>query len=187
MRIATLALVALLVIGVTVGCSQQRANAPAVKDNVENALKQGGLNNINVDEDRDKGVITLKGDVQSEDQKKQAESLAQNAAPGRVVANELALRPAGMEDTARKVESNTDDAIKDHFKAVVAANHWENQHIRSEVKNGVLTLKGDVDTPQQRSAVEKTAAAIPGVQQVVNELDVKGAKNRKPAAANGGQ
>ena len=31
-----------------------------------------------------------------------------------------------MEDTAKKVDSNTDDAIKDHFKAMIAANQWEN-------------------------------------------------------------
>ena len=83
-----------------------------------------------------------------------------------------------MESTARKVESNTDDAIEDHFKAAIAANHWENQHIRSDAKNGVLTLDGDVDTSAQRAAVERAAAKIPGVQQVVNKLEVKGKKKR---------
>jgi osmotically-inducible protein OsmY len=39
-------------------------------------------------------------------------------------------------------------------------------------------LKGDVDTPAQRQQVEKLAASVPNVQQVVNELDVKGAKRR---------
>ena len=104
--------------------------------------------------------------------------VAQQAAPGKVVANELAVRPEGMESTARKVESNTDDAIEDHFKAAIAANHWENQHIRSDAKNGVLTLDGDVDTSAQRAAVERAAAKIPGVQQVVNKLEVKGKKKR---------
>ena len=66
--------------------------------------------------------------------------------------------------------------IENHMKAAIAANKWENQHIRYDAKNGVLTLKGDVDTMGQRQEVEKTAAAIPGVQQVVNELQVKGQK-----------
>jgi osmotically-inducible protein OsmY len=39
-------------------------------------------------------------------------------------------------------------------------------------------LKGDVDTAGQRQQVEKLAASVPNVQQVVNELDVKGAKRR---------
>jgi osmotically-inducible protein OsmY len=75
----------------------------------------------------------------------------------------------------------TDDAIKDHWKAAVAANHWGNQHIDADVKNGVVTLKGDVDRASQRAAMEKTASSLPGVQQVVNELEVKGAKRHAPA------
>ena len=165
-----------LLLSAMVACSKQ--NTPPAKENVEQALKQNGMGDINVDEDRDKGVITLKGDVKSDDQKQQAGRVAQQAAPGKVVANELAVRPEGMESTARKVESSTDDAIEDHFKAAIAANHWENQHIRSDAKNGVLTLDGDVDTSAQRAAVERAAAKIPGVQQVVNKLEVKGKKKR---------
>jgi osmotically-inducible protein OsmY len=99
-----------------------------------------------------------------------------------VISNEIAVRPPGQEGTASKVDKETDSAIEDHFKAVIASNHWENQHIRFDAKNGVLTLKGDVDTPQQRAEVEKAAATVPGVQQVVNELQVKG---NKRAAAGG--
>ncbi len=171
MRIFNRVLVVLLVIMTTFGCS--KSSAP-VKENVEQALKQSGFNAVNVDEDRDKGVITLKGDVRSDEEKQRAGQVARSAAPGKVVANELGVRPEGMESTAQKVQSNTDDAIEDHFKAVIAANHWEKQHIRFDAKNGVLTLKGDVDTATQRVKVEKAAAGIPGVQQVVNELTVKG-------------
>ena len=166
--------VLLLALTVLVGCA--KSTKPPVKDNVEQSLKQAGMGDVNVDEDRDKGVITLKGDVKSDDEKQRAGQIAQQAAPGAVVANELGVRPEGMESTAKKVESSTDDAIEDHFKAVIAANHWENQHIRFDAKNGVLTLKGDVDTTAQRTKVERAAAAVPGVQQVVNELSVKGKK-----------
>jgi osmotically-inducible protein OsmY len=69
-----------------------------------------------------------------------------------------------------------DDGIEKDFKAVIIANRLEKQHIRYDAKNGVLTLKGDVDSAGQRSEVEKLAAGVPNVQQVVNELDVKGAK-----------
>jgi hyperosmotically inducible protein len=138
-------LVVLLVIMATFACSKN--NAPAAKENVEQALKQSAFTAVNVDEDRDKGVITLKGEVESDEEKQRAGQVAQSAAPGKVVANELGVRPEGMESTAQKIQSNTDDAIEDHFKAVIAADHWENQHIRFDAKNGVLTLKGDVDPP----------------------------------------
>ncbi len=181
MRSVTLSLIALLTLVLLVGCSKQRANNPPAKDNVEQALKQNGLDKINVDEDRDKGLITLKGDVATEDLKNQAEQLAKAAAPQDVISNQIGVRPEGQEGTARKIDSNTDDAIESNFKATIAANHWENQHIHFNAKNGVLTLKGDVDTPAQRQDIQSAAAAVPGVQQVVNELTVKG---KKTSAAN---
>ncbi len=166
---------ATLLLAFAVACSQQRGN-PSAKNLVKNTLKANGLGNVNVDEDRDKGVITLKGDVKSDQAKAQAQQLAAQAAPGRVIANELAVRPEGMEGQARKVESNTDDAIEHDFEAAIAAHKWDNQHIRYTAKNGVLTLKGDVDTPAQRTEVQNVAKTMPGVQQVVNELQIKGQK-----------
>jgi osmotically-inducible protein OsmY len=62
------------------------------------------------------------------------------------------------------------------MKAAIAAHKWENQHISYDAKNGVLTLKGDVDTARQREQMNDVAKNIPGVQQVVNELQVKGEK-----------
>jgi len=170
---------AVLALVFSTACSQQRANTPAVKDNVEQALKQAGLDKINVDEDRDKGVITLKGDVNSDADKARAAEVAQSAATGRVISNEIAVRPAGAEGEARKIDSNTDDAIENYFKAQVTAHNWDNQHIRYDAKNGVLTLTGDVDTQAQRTEMEKVAAKVPGVQQVVNELEVKNKSNAK--------
>jgi hyperosmotically inducible periplasmic protein len=168
----------LLLLVFSVACSQQRANTPDAKAAVKDQLKAAGYDNINVDQDRDKGVITLKGDVKSEDDKAKAAQIAQSAAAGMVVANEIGVRPEGdAGDQAKKVDSNTDDAIENHMKAAIAANKWDNQHIRFDAKNGVLTLKGDVDTMGERQQVQKVAKDIPGVQQVVNELQVKGQKS----------
>ena len=41
---------------------------------------------------------------------------------------------------------------------------------------GVLTLTGDVNSQELRVQVQNMAAAIPNVQQVVNELQVKNQK-----------
>jgi osmotically-inducible protein OsmY len=60
----------------------------------------------------------------------------------------------------------------------VAANNLKEQRIHADSKNGVLTLTGDVDNAQQRTKVEKDAAKIEGVTQVVNKLEVKGSKHR---------
>ena len=110
--------------------------------------------------------------------RRQTSETTDGDAAGYVVANEIGVRPEGVESSAKKIDSNVDDAIEKDFKAVIIANRLEKQHIRFDAKNGVLTLKGDVDTPGQRTEVEKLAATVPNVQQVVNELDVKGAKRR---------
>jgi osmotically-inducible protein OsmY len=45
--------------------------------------------------------------------------------------------------------------------------------VRYDVKNGVVTLKGNVASEWQRTTVEKLAKQVPNVKQVVNKLDVK--------------
>jgi len=141
---------------------------------IKNNLKQANLGDVKVDVNNDKKVVTLSGDVKNDAAKQQAEDIARSNANGYVVANEVGVRPDN-DANAKKVDSNTDDAIKAHWRALEAENNWGNQHIRTSVKNGVLTLKGDVDTPAQRETVERSAAKINGVQQVVNELSVKNA------------
>jgi len=178
MRTKSIALLAGLCLALTmmIGCSQNRASTPSSKENVERALDQNSLKDVKVDEDRDKGVITLKGEVKSDAAKAQAEDLAKANANGMIVANEIAVRPEGAEGDAKKIAGNVDDGIENNLKAAFTANHLDNQHIGVRVKEGVVTLTGDVDTMDERAMAEKAAAATPNVTQVVNELKVKGKK-----------
>lgn len=124
--------------------------------------------------DDDNKVIVLSGDVKDPELKERAAEIARAHSTGYIVANEIGVRPPN-EPNAKKVDANMDDAIKSEWKAVEAKNNWANQHVRTSVTNGVLTLKGDVDTPAQREQMERSAARISGVRQVVNELSVKNA------------
>jgi hyperosmotically inducible protein len=177
----TFVAMAALAMILSVGCAQRRAENPSMKDNVENSLKQAGFNDVNVDEDRDKGVVTIKGNVASQADKQRAEEVARQSAGNSVIANEI-LVAGGDEGRAEDVAGAKDDAIESNFKAYVEQNKLDNQYIRADATNGVLTLEGDVDTPAQRSKIEKDAAKIEGVTQVVNKLEVKGAKGRKASA-----
>lgn len=177
-----LGLAILMIVGLSVACSNNK-RAGINEDQVKNQLQQAGLNDVKVNVDNDKKVVRLDGNVQTDQQKDQAEQIAKQAAPAYVVSNEIGVRPEGASGQAGKVESNLDDAIKSDWKALEAKNNWGNQHINADVKNGVLTLKGDVDTPAQRTQIEKAAAQIPNVTQVVNELDVKSAKHNKRSNA----
>jgi hyperosmotically inducible protein len=48
--------------------------------------------------------------------------------------------------------------------------------VKYEVKNGVVTLTGHVNSQSRRAWVEKLATRVPNVRQVVNELEVKNQK-----------
>jgi osmotically-inducible protein OsmY len=54
--------------------------------------------------------------------------------------------------------------------------HRLKKDVKYDVKNGVVTLTGDVTSQAKRVQVEKLAASVPNVKQVVNELEVKNQK-----------
>src|SRR5947209_20602716 len=71
----------------------QNKHHPDEKSAATNSLNGNNLGSISVSQDQEKGVMTLKGDVASADQKTQAESLAKQAAPDYTIANEIGVRP----------------------------------------------------------------------------------------------
>lgn len=150
------------------GCSSQ-PKAPAVADNVRTSLKQAGINDVSVSQDRDKGVVTLTGNVPTQDVKTQAQQIAQSAAGNQVVANEVAVVPPNDKSAAKDYNSDLDKAIDKNLDAALIAGGYRNGIHHSE-KNGVVTLTGKVDTEQQRQQVQTIAQNVPNTQQVVNEL-----------------
>jgi hyperosmotically inducible periplasmic protein len=135
------------------------------------ALKQAGLNAVTVSQDRNKGVVTLGGSVQQAPDKTRAEQIAQPIAQGQVVADEIAVIPNGYQSQARSVDSDLDRGIQANLDAALTQANIKG--VSHTTKNGVVTLTGDLDTPQLRQNAERVAAGVPNVQQVVNEIDVK--------------
>ena len=70
------------------GCARESTKLPNVSGAVRQSLDQAALKDVSVDQDRDKGVVTLGGHVASEDAKRQAESIAKSVAGAQVVAND---------------------------------------------------------------------------------------------------
>src|SRR6202165_2034717 len=97
----TLLVFPLLVAGTLSGCSSNKS--PDVTDNIRKSLDQAGFKDVSVSEDRDKGVVTLTGNVPTETDKQQAESIAKSNAPNLVVADQIAVRPPGNESEAKAV------------------------------------------------------------------------------------
>jgi hyperosmotically inducible periplasmic protein len=165
----------LLAIGATLGCSGASAKSPDVSDNIRNSLDQAGLKNVSVKEDRDKGVVTLGGNVTSENAKSQAESLAKSLAGAQVVADEIAVIPVGVEEDAKAVNSDLDKGIEKNLDAALIQNKMHD-NVKYEVKSGVVTLTGEVNSQNKRENAEKVATNVPNVKQVVNDLQVKDQK-----------
>ena len=167
-----LTLLAIALAGALTGCS---AKSLDVSSHIRASLDQAGFKDVSVSQDRDNGVVTLGGRVSADGDKSQAESIARLSAGAEVVSNQIAVRPPGDESAAKTVNSDLDKGIERNLDAAfIQANLHGN--VRYEVKNHDVTLTGNVDSQSLRSQAETVAAAIPNVQQVVNELQVKGQK-----------
>ncbi len=172
-------LLMLLAIGTMVGCWRGSAKSPDVSDNIRNALDHGGLKEVTVSQDRDKGIVTLGGQVETESDKAQAESLAKSLANGQVVADQIAVIPAGRGIETKAVNDDLDQGIEKNLDAALIQ-HRMHESVNYMVKNGVVTLTGDMNSEHRRKAAEQVASAVPNVKQVVNALQV--VKHRKASS-----
>jgi hyperosmotically inducible protein len=171
----SVAVVALLAAGALAGCSGTVAKSPEVSDSIRKSLDQAGFKDVSISQDRDKGVVTLGGQVGSEYDKSQAESIAKSYAGAQVVADQIAVIPAGAEKAAKAVNSDLDEGIEKNLDAALIQNKMHD-NVKFEVKSGVVTLSGEVNSQYKREHAETVASRVPNVKQVVNDLQVKNQK-----------
>jgi len=161
--------------GTLSGCSAGPSKSPDVAGGIRTALDQAGLKSVSVSQDRDKGVVSLTGQVPSDSDKAQAETIANSMAAGQVVADQIAVVPPGAEHDAKAMNSDLDEGIEKNLDAALIQNGLK-RTVDYNVKSGVVTLKGEVNSESKRAYAQKVAASVPNVQQVVNELQVKDQK-----------
>src|ERR1035438_3385355 len=168
-------LVTLLTLSIALAGCSGTTKSPDVSDGIPKSLDQAGLKDVSVSQDRDKGVVTLGGHVPSDGDKSQAESIAKSMAGGQVVSNQIGVIPPVAESEAKTVNSDLDQGIEKNLDAALIQ-HRLSKGVKYDVKNSVVTLTGEVNSQARRAQVEKVASAVPNVQQVVNELQVKDQK-----------
>jgi len=166
-------LLALAVVSLA-GCASSTKTAD-VSASIRTSLDQAGFKDVSTSQDRDKGVVTLGGHVAAEADKAQAESIARSFAGNQVVANQIAVLPPGDGSDAKKVNSDLDKGIEGNLDAALIQDQLHD-NVKYAVKNSVVTLSGNVDSQAKRAHAQELASAVPNVQQVVNELQVKGQK-----------
>lgn len=168
------ALLTMVAAAMLAGCSQT-VKSPDVSGSIRTALDQAGLKKVSINQDRDKGVVTLGGHVESDGDKAQAEAIAKSIAGGQVVSDQIAVVPLGAESDARTINSDLDKGIEQNLDAALIQSKLHDS-VKYAVKNHVVTLTGEVDSQSKRREAERVAASVPNVQQVVNELQVKNQK-----------
>ena len=167
-----LSLLAVVLAGTLAGCSTGSTKSPEVSDKIRASLDEAGFKKVSASQDRDKGVVTLSGNVASDSEKAHADSIARSIAGSQVVSNQIAVIPPGAERDAKTVNADLDKGIESNLNAALIQAKLHDS-IKYAVKNHVVTLSGEVDSQSKRARAEEVAAAVLNVQQVVNELQVK--------------
>jgi hyperosmotically inducible protein len=151
-----------------VGCSTT-TQSPDVAGIVRTSLNQAGLNKVSVNEDRDKGVVTLAGNVNSDADRQNAESIARPLVGNQVLADQIAVVPPGDTSDAKTINSDVDKGIEKNLDAALIQSGFR-KGISHSVKSGVVTLTGKVNSDLQRNQIAQVASSVPNVRQVVNEI-----------------
>jgi hyperosmotically inducible periplasmic protein len=176
-------------------------NKPATKitdSELENKIKakfdsdaQLKSADLSVSADADKNEATISGDVGSESLRDKAVALAKEASPGLILTDKIDVKPRELtraeytEDRARQEKEKargTGDKLGDslddawiHTKLVakfIGDANTPARKINVDVVNNVVTLRGTVDTAEEKAEAERIARDTEGVKRVVNQLKV---------------
>ena len=113
------------------------------------------------------GVVTLTGFVKHYADKFEAEAVAKRVAGVVGLANDIEVKfPTGTERPDPDIARDVVSAIK--VRLPLAA-----EHIRPVVKNGWVTLEGNVEWNYQREEAENAARRVAGVKGVSNVIELQ--------------
>jgi hyperosmotically inducible periplasmic protein len=127
------------------------------------------IDRYRIDIDTVNGIVTLRGSVSSAEQRTEAERIARGTEGVRDVINELEIDPT--ERTASTAFEDTWIAAMVNSKLAVDP-EVKSRNVDVDVRDGVVTLSGTVESEAGRKEAEDLARSVDGVTQVVNELQV---------------
>jgi hyperosmotically inducible protein len=151
---------------------------------------------LSVSADSGKNEATISGVVGTQALRTKAVNLAKEASPGLILTDKIEVKPREFtreeftEDhaseerekargTGEKLGASLDDAWI-HTKLAakfIGDDDTRGRKINIDVVNGVVTLRGMVDSAEQRADAERIAMNTDGVKRVVNQLKVGTAGN----------
>jgi len=130
------------------------------------------------------GIVTLTGQVPSEDIKSLAGEIARDTAGVTEVRNEIAVDPSAQ-PSSESVHVEDLEIRVAILEALAHSRELAGRNIDVKVENRSVTLSGSVETPAQRNGAEQLARAVDGVAGVTNNITVTNPQSAtEPPAAN---
>ncbi len=120
--------------------------------------------------DTQNGVLTLRGKVDSDAEKRAAEEAVRNVEGVTSVQNDLQIVPAAERKAVNAEDKDLKSAVQKRMKQEA---RLKGSDIEVQVDRGVVTLIGEVKDIGARARASEIASAVPGVRSVKNELREK--------------
>jgi hyperosmotically inducible protein len=157
---------------------------------------------LDVDADASNNEVRLSGTVSSEQTRNRAVEMVKSAHPGLTVQDSIEVKPGELsradfteeqatEERRKALESGDTigDSVEDawiHMKVtskLIADGDTPARKINVDVRNGVVTLRGTVDSEQNKTQAEQAAMTIEGVKNVNNRLKVEASESGAQSTA----
>lgn len=174
--------------GAGVMTDAQLEDAIEAKINSDAQLNRAGLS---VSADADRNEATLSGTVETQDMRTKAVELAKSAHSGLIITDKIDVEPKEISregyteemadkqrEKARGWGDNVGDSLDDawiHTKIVaklIGNEDTPKRKINVDVNNNVVTLRGTVETSEEKMEAERVAKDTEGVSRVVNQIKV---------------
>jgi hyperosmotically inducible protein len=151
------------------------------------------LDNTDVSVDTNNGIVTLTGSVHTAAQEHRANELAKNTQGVVSVNSNLRIEPESstgslkeqsketgkdMKDTAGNVAHDTKEAISDaRVTSEVKLKYGADDTVKAlnidvDTDDGVVTLRGTVNSKAELNQAVKLAKSVDGVKKVISELEI---------------
>src|SRR5262245_54360658 len=111
-----------------------------------------------------KGMVYLRGKVESDEAKKAAEDVARGVDGVQGVKNELQVVPASAKKTVEAKDDDITKQVKERFKADPKLKSLDDR-----TDNGVVTLQGKLPNINASARASQMAREVPGVRSVRND------------------
>jgi len=108
-----------------------------------------------------RGIVTLLGHMETQSEERFAKRLASQIRGVKEIRSEIQFLQKAVDDAT----------LVNRVETAIVASPWVDAHeIRTEARNGLITLSGLVDSPEEMEWAVDTAYKVPGVKAVVSEI-----------------